>query len=56
MTPTENGPKHLDLFCQTPAEECQLQALLAKYAPYELTFHGQTVVGIAGDQLTVQLS
>lgn len=53
MTAREKGPKHLDLLCQTPAEECWLQVLLAKYPPYGVTFHEQTTVGIAGDQLTV---
>lgn len=56
MTPTEKEPKHLDLLCQTPAEECWLQVLLAKYHPYGVAFHEQTAVGIAGDQLTAQLS
>lgn len=56
MTPTENGPTHLDLLCQTSAEECQLEVLLAKYPPCRVVFHGQTTVGIAGDKLTAELS
>lgn len=56
MTPTEKGPKHLDLFCETPAEGCRLQVLLAKCPPYGVAFHEQTTIGTAGDQLTGQLS
>lgn len=56
MTPTEKGPKHLDILCQTPAKECRLQVLLAKYTPCGVAFHEQTTIGTVGDQLTAQLS